>query len=58
MTGDRGSATVFGAVAIAALVLVASLVLAVGAAEVTRHRHDRCRGPRGAGRGGCGERRR
>jgi secretion/DNA translocation related TadE-like protein len=40
MTGDRGSATVLGAVAIAALVVVATLVMAVGAAEIARHRAD------------------
>ncbi|TDQ04741.1 Rv3654c family TadE-like protein [Labedaea rhizosphaerae] len=38
MTGDRGSATVLGAVAIAALVLTATLVMAVGTAEIARHR--------------------
>ena len=38
MTGDRGSATVLGAVAIAALILIATLVMAVGAAEIARHR--------------------
>ena len=38
MTGDRGSVTVLGAVAIAALVVIATLVMAVGAAEVARHR--------------------
>lgn len=38
MTGDRGSVTVLAAVAIAALVLIATLVMAVGAAEIARHR--------------------
>jgi secretion/DNA translocation related TadE-like protein len=38
MTGDRGSATVLGAVAIAAVAVIAALVMTVGAAEVARHR--------------------
>lgn len=38
MTGDRGSATIVGAVAIVALVLIATLVMDVGAAEIARHR--------------------
>jgi len=38
MTGDRGSATILTAVAISALVLIATLVITLGAAEVTRHR--------------------
>jgi secretion/DNA translocation related TadE-like protein len=38
MTGDRGSASVFGAVAIAAVAVIAVLVVAVGSAQVARHR--------------------